>query len=139
MSYLLDTDIISLTHKKHLPAKLEKWLLAHEAESFISTVTLAEMKLGASIAPENHRAALMSDVEKTGSIFSEALEPVSLECLLEWKRVAAFLKQQRRTISCEDSLIAAQCLAHGHAVVTNNTAHFKILEPLGLKVINPLA
>ena len=139
MSYLLDTDIISLTHKKHLPAKLEKWLLAHEAESFISTVTLAEMKFGAEIAPENHRAALVADVEKTESIFSEVLEPVSLECLLEWKRITAFLKQQRRTIGCEDSLIAAQCLAYGHTVVTNNTAHFKILEPLGLEVVNPLA
>jgi predicted nucleic acid-binding protein len=139
MSYLLDTDIISLTHKKHLPAKLEKWLLAHEAESFISTVTLAEMKYGAEIAPESHRATLIADVDKTESLFSEALEPVSLESLLEWKRVAAFLKQQRRTISCEDSLIAAQCLAHGHTVATNNIAHFKILEPLGLKVINPLA
>lgn len=139
MSYLLDTDIVSLTHKKHLPARLEKWLLANEAESFISTVTLAEMKFGAEIAPASHRAALIADVEKTESIFSEALEPVSLECLLEWKRVVAFLKQQRRTIGCEDSLIAAQCLAHGHAIVTNNTAHFKILEPMGLRVVNPLA
>ena len=139
MSYLLDTDIVSLTHKKYLPARLEKWLLANEAESFISTVTLAEMKFGAEIAPASHRAALIADVEKTESIFSEALEPVSLECLLEWKRVAAFLKQQRRTIGCEDSLIAAQCLAHGHAIVTNNTAHFKILEPMGLRVVNPLA
>jgi|ERR1035437_1118429 predicted nucleic acid-binding protein len=139
MSYLLDTNIVSLTHKKHLPARLEKWLMANEAESFISTVTLAEMKFGAEIAPASHRAALIADVEKTESIFSEALEPVSLECLLEWKRVAAFLKQQRRTIGCEDSLIAAQCLAHGHAIVTNNTAHFKILEPMGLRVVNPLA
>lgn len=64
---------------------------------------------------------------------------MSQESLLEWKRVAAFLKEQRRTISCEDSLIAAQCLAHGHTVVTHNTAHFKILEPLGLKVINPFS
>jgi predicted nucleic acid-binding protein len=139
MSYLLDTDIISLTHKKYLPAKLEKWLRENEAESFMSTVTLAEMKYGAEIAPESHRSALMVDVEKTESIFSEALEPVSLESLLAWKRVAAFLKQQRRTISCEDSLIAAQCLAYDHTVVTNNTAHFKLLEPLGLQVINPLA
>jgi predicted nucleic acid-binding protein len=139
MSYLLDTDIVSLTHKKFLPARLEKWLLAHEAESFISTVTLAEMRFGAATAPESHRAALLADVEKTEVLFSESLEPVSLESLVEWKRVAAFLKQQRRTIGCEDSLIAAQCLAHGHTVVTNNTAHFKILEPLGMKVINPLA
>jgi predicted nucleic acid-binding protein len=67
------------------------------------------------------------------------METVSLETLVEWKRIFAFLKRERRTISCEDSLLAAQCLAGGHIMATNNAAHFKLLEPLGLKVVNPLA
>ncbi len=44
MSCLIDTDIISLAHKKHLPARLEKWLLANEADRFISSVSIAEMR-----------------------------------------------------------------------------------------------
>jgi predicted nucleic acid-binding protein len=139
MSHLIDTDIISLAHKKHLPAKLEKWLKANEADSFISSVTIAEMRYGAEIAPESHRAVLTARVAETENLFSEAIEHVTLESLVQWKRIAAYLKEQRRTISCEDSLIAAQCLAAGHALATNNTAHFKLLEPLGLEVVNPLA
>jgi toxin FitB len=139
MTYLVDTDIISLTHKRYLPPKLEKWLLENEAGCFISIVSLAEMKFGAEIAPASHREALVADVEKTGGDFAEATEPVSLAALMEWKKISAFLKEQRRTISCEDSLLAAQCLAGGHTMATNNTADFKLLEPLGLKVVNPLA
>ena len=139
MTHIIDTDIISFAHKKHLPARLEKWLKANEADCFISSVTIAEMRYGVEIAPESHRAILSARVAETESRFSEAIEHVTPESLVQWKRIAAFLKLQRRTISCEDSLIAAQCLAAGHAIATNNTAHFKLLEPLGLEVVNPLA
>lgn len=138
MSYIVDTDIISLAHKKHLPARLEKWLRTNEADCFISSVSIAEMRYGAQTAPESHRKHLMEQVAETESQFAEAIEPVSLESLVQWKRLAAFLKKQHRTISCEDSLIAAQCLAGGHGIATHNTAHFKLLEPLGLKVVDPL-
>lgn len=139
MTYLVDTDLISLTHKKYLPPKLAKWLSENETSCLISAVSVAEMRFGAHTAPLGHREALIADVEKTERDFAEAIEPVSLEALMEWKRVSAFLKQQRRTISCEDSLLAAQCLAGGHTMASNNTVHFKILEPMGLVVVNPLA
>ena len=138
MSYLVDTDIISLAHKKHLPARLEKWLVANESDCFISSVSIAEMRFGVDAAPDSHREILATRLAETEAQFAEAIEPVSVESLVQWKRVAAFLKKIRRTISCEDSLIAAQCLAGGHVLATNNTAHFKLLEPLGLAVINPL-
>jgi len=139
MTYLVDTDIISLTHKKYLPPKLEKWLSENESKCFISVVSVAEMRFGADIAPSSHREALMADVKKTESDYTEATESIDLAVLLEWKKIFAFLKTRRRTISCEDSLLAAQCLAFGHSIATHNTADFKILEPLGLKITNPLA
>ena len=46
--------------------------------------------------------------------FAEAIEPVETDCLLEWKRVLTFLKSIRRTLPCEDTLLAAGCLAKGH-------------------------
>ena len=139
MSYLLDTDIISLAHKKHLPARLQAWLAANETECFISSVSIAEMRFGVARAPESHREILAVRVAETASDFADATEPVDLVALLEWKKIFAFLKTQRRTMSCEDSLLAAQCLAFGHSIATNNTADFKILEPLGLKITNPAA
>jgi predicted nucleic acid-binding protein len=50
---------------------------------------------------------------------------VETHCLLEWKRVFAFLKSIRRTLTCEDTLLAAQCLAKGHTLVTDNAKHFE--------------
>lgn len=138
MSWLIDTNLISLCHKHRLPAKFAAWLLKNEAECFISAVTIAEMRYGVEIAPESHKALLAERVAATERDFAEAIEPVDLDALVEWKRVFAFLKQNRRTIACEDALIAAQCLAGGHALATDNTKDFALLAPLGLKVENPL-
>ncbi len=139
MSYLIDTNIISRCHKKNMPARLESWLRKNEAECFISAVTIAEMRFGVENADESHQEILAQRVLGTETDFAEAIEPVNLDCLIEWKRIFAFLKKNKRTISCEDALIAAQCLAGGHTLATENTRDFALLKPLGLKVENPLA
>lgn len=138
MSYLIDTNLISLCHKKNLPAKLAAWLSENEADSFISAVTIAEMRFGVEMAGESQQALLAERVVRTESDFAEAIEPVDTESLLQWKKVFAYLKSIQRTLSCEDTLLAAQCLAKGHILATENTRHFVLLEPLGLQVENPL-
>lgn len=139
MSYLIDTNLISLCHKKHIPAPFKAWLRQNEADSFISSVTIAEMRYGVELADAAHQALLSERVTRTEVDFAEAIEPVDTDCLLEWKRVFAFLKSIRRTLPCEDTLLAAQCLAKGHVLVTDNAKHFELLRPLGLVVVNPLA
>ncbi len=138
MSYLIDSDLISLAHKKYLPPALEKWLPRHEAETFISEITIAEMRFGVECAPESHREILAAQIAATEKKFAEAIERVNLETLLQWKRVLAFLKKEKRTISCEDTLLAAQCLAAGHMIATNNLKDFKLFAALGLQAVNPL-
>ena len=139
MSYLIDTNIISRCHKKNIPARLESWLRKNEGDCFISAVTIAEMRFGVELADKSHQEILAQRVAETEATFAEAIEPVSLDCLLEWKKIFAFLKKNRRTIACEDALIAAQCLAHQHTLITENVKDFALLKPLGLKVENPLA
>ena len=46
------------------------------------------------------------------------------------------MKIINRTMTCEDSLIAATALFHGHTIATHNTRHF---EPAGVNVVDPLA
>ncbi len=137
MSYLIDTNLISLCHKKNIPAAFKDWLRKNEADSFISTVTIAEMRYGVELADESHQELLAQRVEQTERLFAEAIEPVDTDSLLEWKRVFTFLKSIRRTLPCEDTLMAAQCLAKGHILATNNAQHFELLKPLGLNVENP--
>ena len=45
-------------------------------------------------------------------------------------------KRSNRTMTCEDSLIAAPALHHGHTVATHNVRHF---QPAGVPVFDPLA
>jgi len=139
MSWLIDTNLISLCHKRYLPARLADWLAKNEAECFISAVTIAEMRFGIELADAGLRDALAVPVEQTESDFAEAIEAVDTETLIHWKRVFAFLISIRRTLPCEDTLLAAQCLAKGHVLATDNIKHFAVLKPLGLKTENPLA
>jgi predicted nucleic acid-binding protein len=47
----------------------------------------------------------------------------------------AGLKAKNRTLSCEDTLIAATALHHGCQVVTLNQRHFL---PTGVQVLTPV-
>jgi hypothetical protein len=62
----------------------------------------------------------------------ELTEPI----LVRWKELLADLKKRKRTMTCEDSLIAATVLFRGHSLATHNKRHF---EPAGADVIDPLA
>jgi predicted nucleic acid-binding protein len=139
MSFLLDTDIVSAYHKRTMPAKLKAWLKVNEGDSFISVLTVAEMRHGLpGVAAADH-ATIAERIAQTEVSFIEALEGFDVETLVEWKRLLANLKTINRTMTCEDSLIAASALAKNHTLVTNNTRHFEPAERFGLKVINPLA
>lgn len=60
----------------------------------------------------------------------ELTEPV----LVRWKELLAELKRKNRTMTCEDSLIAATALYQGHTVATHNQRHF---QPSGVKMVDP--
>ena len=96
------------------------------------------MRYGVELVEVTQQPLLSQRVAQTEVDFAEAIEPVDTDCLLEWKRVFTFLKSIRRTLPCEDTLLAAQCLAKGHTLVTDNAKHFELLRPLGLMVENPL-
>jgi len=55
--------------------------------------------------------------------------------MVRWKELLADLKKRKRTMTCEDSLIAATVLFRGHSLPTHNKRHF---EPAGVDVIDPL-
>jgi predicted nucleic acid-binding protein len=97
------------------------------------------MRYGVELTDASHQPLLSQRVARTEVDSAEAIEPVDIGCLLEWRRVFTFLKSIRRTLPCEDTLLASQCLANGHVLVTDNAKHFELLRPLGLKVVNPLA
>jgi predicted nucleic acid-binding protein len=139
MSYLLDTDIISAFNKKTIPPRMAAWLVKNESNSFISLVSVAEMRHGLDAAPESHRAELTRRIEATEERFTESFVPLDLDVLIRWKQLLSELKSVNRTLTCEDSLLAATCLANGLVMATNNVRHFEPARRFGLKIENPLA
>ena len=135
MSFLLDTDLISLLERKQVPTKLATWVGDNEPDIFLSVVSFAELQFGFDQAPATHKPSLGKWLAEMRSQFSSATEELTEPVLVRWKELLADLKKQNRTMTCEDSLIAATALYYGHTLATRNKRHF---EPAGVNIFDPL-
>ena len=138
MSFLLDTDIVSAYTKRSMPAKLMTWLRVNEGDSFLSLVSIAEMRFGLPGIEDKDHAVLAERLAQTEIRFIESLEGLDVDTLVEWKKLLRQLKTINRTMTCEDSLLAATALHHGHTMVSANARHFEPASQFGLKLLNPL-
>jgi hypothetical protein len=136
VSFLIDTDLLSLLERKQVPPKLAAWVRSHEADIFLSVVSFAELQFGLDQAPATHRASLAAWLADIRRKLAPATEELTEPVLIRWKALLADLKLRNRTMTCEDSLIAATALFHGHTVATHNKRHF---EPAGVQLVDPLA
>ena len=136
MSFLIDTDLLSMLERKQVPLRLAAWIQANEPDIFLSVVSLAELQFGLDRAPATHQASLAAWLAEVRRRLAPATEELTEPVLVRWKELLADLKVKNRTMTCEDSLIAAAALRHGHTVATHNKRHF---EPAGVPVVDPLA
>ncbi len=132
----MDTDLLSLLERKRVPPKLVAWVEEHEAEIFLSVVSFAELQFGLGRAPAKHQGSLSVWLAETRARFAPATEQLTEPVLVRWKELLADLKERNRTMTCEDSLIAATALFHQHTIATRNLRHF---EPAGVLTVDPLA
>jgi predicted nucleic acid-binding protein len=77
MSFLIDTDLLSLLQRKRVPRKLLEWIQENEQEIFLSIVTVAELQFGVNAAPEGHREELSAWLDETRRQFALATEGLS--------------------------------------------------------------
>lgn len=136
MSFLIDTDLLSRLERRRVPPKLAAWVQENESEIFLSVISFAELHFGLTHAPASHQPSLSAWLAETRQKFAGATEELTEQVLVRWKELLADLKSKNRTITCEDSLIAATALFHGHIIATHNKRHF---EPTGVQVFDPLA
>jgi predicted nucleic acid-binding protein len=125
-----------MLERKQVPPRLENWIRNHEADIFLSVISLAELQFGLDHAPATHKASLGAWLAGVRRKLSPATEELTEPVLVRWKELLADLKVKNRTMTCEDSLIAATALFHGHAIATHNKRHF---DPAGVQVLDPLA
>jgi predicted nucleic acid-binding protein len=125
-----------MLERKRVPPRLAAWIEKNESDIFLSVVSIAELQFGFDRAPLTHRASLTAWLADLRRKFAPATEDLTEAVLVRWKELLADLKVRNRTMTCEDSLIAATALFHGHTVVTHSQRHF---EPAGVNIFDPLA
>jgi len=125
--YMLDADTVSYALRGQ--GQVAARLLEHQpSELCVSAITLAELNFGAeSRRSQKIRRAIRSFTKDVTVIpFDEA----SAE---RFGVVASALSTRGRPIGLYDTLVAAQALALGLTVVTNNTRHFSRVPGLGVE------
>jgi hypothetical protein len=124
-----------MLERKQVPPKLENWVQHNEADIFLSVVSFAELQFGLDRAPGTHKASLRAWLTNMRQKLAQATEELTEPVLVRWKELLANLKVKNRTMTCEDSLIAATALFHGHTLATHNKRHF---EPAEVQMVDPL-
>lgn len=128
MKYMLDTDVCIYLIKKQPSAVLEKLQACRAGDVGISTVTVAELRYGASKSQrptQNHEAL---------DLFLAPFDLVPFDdaAAVVYGEIRAQLERAGDPIGPLDTLIAAQAKHLGVSLVTNNTREFKKVK--GLKV-----
>lgn len=137
MSVLLDTNVLSeLLRLRPEPAVLA-WFARQPAERLmVSTVTQAEMLLGAALLPAGKRRTQLEQALAAmfDQDFAERLLPFDAAAARAFAALVPMRRAQGRPISQFDAQIAAIARAHGTALATRNVADF---EGCGVRLLNP--
>lgn len=137
MSVLLDTNVLSELLRAGPDPAVEAWVAAQPAESLcISSVTQAEMLLGAKLLPAGRRRqglerALAAMFEED---FGERILPFDSGAVPAYVDIVASRRAAGRPISQFDAQIAAIARYHRNALATRNTGAF---EGCGLSLVDP--
>ena len=134
MSYLLDTNVLSETRKRHRNAGVTEWISTIDPERmYLSTLTVGEISRGITLLHErgDHRqaAVIESWLDNVVHGFGTRIVPVTLEIAREWGA-----QSTAQPVPVIDGLIAATAKVHGWALVTRN---IKDVDAPGVRVVNP--
>ena len=126
MRYLLDTNLLS---KQDTHPKARNWILQHQLQIGISSITVAEVAQGVEALPRGRRRSQLE------TFLREMLEdypvvPFDTQEALTWGH---YVVEAGRPLPVRDSLIAATALANNLEVVTENTRDFP-----GVETVSPL-
>ena len=128
---LLDTVVVSELRKSRPNPQVIAWMRGlHEADVFLSVVTIGEIERGIRTVSDNDFAnALTRWLEDLLRFYGDRVLPVTPDVARRWGRLSADLGHDGA-----DLLIAATAAAHGLTVATRNARHY---APTGVPVFDP--
>ena len=134
MSYLLDTNILSETRKRHPAPAVIEWIKSTPPDQLhVSVLTLGEITQGIArirARGDQLQAGIlerwMRDIEQG---FADRALPVTFRVATEWGR-----QRPQQPGPVIDALIAATARVNGLTIVTRNVTDF---ERAGVPLLNP--
>jgi predicted nucleic acid-binding protein len=127
VSFLLDTNVVSETTKPRPNSGVVRWLeAADEDKTFLSVVTIAEIRYGIDRMPVGGRRNRIEEWFQADlpSRFEGKILPINPRVADACGRLWAHSEAIGKSISPMDALIAATAEVHGLTLVTRNTARF---------------
>lgn len=133
MSYLVDANVLCEGTKPEPHPAVANWLKAHEAEIFVSSLTLGEIQKGILLYPNSRkRRALEKWFGRLMEALARRILPCDTEVSLKWGCQYAALQKKGQRPPLMDSLLAATAKVHGLTVVTHN-----VKDMPGVECFNP--
>lgn len=131
----LDTNVISETLRKSPEAAVIAWLVRHDAELALPTVTIAEIAFGIQkIRPDQRADRLEQGLQDWRRRFADRIFGLTEEAALAYGEIMGSAARQGRGMSAPDGMIAAIVRVNGGRLATRNLADF---ETTGLDLASP--
>nr|WP_250888608.1 type II toxin-antitoxin system VapC family toxin [Mesorhizobium sp. dw_380] len=134
---LLDTNVLSEVTRPAPDARVLDWLHGlDEDRSFISVVSIAEIRRGVALMDEGRKREALAEwlARDLPQRFEQRVLPVDEPVALAWGDLIGLAKRRGRGLSSMDGLIAATAIAQELTLATRNTKDF---EGFGLELFDP--
>jgi toxin FitB len=134
---LLDTNVLSEVRRPAPDIRVLEWLDGlDEDRSFISVVSIAEIRRGVALMDEGRKREALAEwlARDLPLRFERRILPVDGSVALAWGDLMGMAKRNGRGLSSMDGLIAATAISQDFILATRNTKDF---DGLGIKLFNP--
>lgn len=131
----VDTNVVSETLRKTPDEAVLAWLVRHDAELALPTVTIAEIAYGIhKIRPDERADRLEQGLSEWRRRFAARLFGLTEEAALAYGEIMGSAARQGRAMSAPDGMIAAIVRVNGGRLATRNVRDF---ETTGLDLVSP--
>jgi predicted nucleic acid-binding protein len=131
----LDTNVVSETLRKRPDSRVVEWLIEHDAELALPTVTIAEIAYGIQkIRPAERARRLMEGLNEWRRRFAGRIYGFDEEAAMSYGDLMGKAARQDAVMSAPDGMIAAIAQTNGGRLATRNVEDFRTT---GLSLVSP--
>lgn len=131
----VDTNVVSETLRKTPDPAVIAWLVRHDAELALPTVTIAEIAFGiAKIRPDQRAVRLDQGLADWRHRFADRIFGLTEAAALAYGEIMGAASRQGLGMSAPDGMVAAIARVNGGRLATRNLTDFRAT---GLELVSP--